>query len=374
MKQPAVHVSEIKTFLKCRLAWFWSAPPPRGLGLEPKTSATALSFGRLIHLALQHGYDKKTPFYEEYVRLCGEEQQDDIPDYQKQVDLGVTMLKGYQRWAEPKDVDTQFLALETVWNTRTPEGRLIAGRFDAPVSRSGDLWVLDFKTTSYLSNDWTSRDLQATVYTYAARQLFGKAVRGLLFRFLLKKAPTSYADLILKKGTLTARKDLSRITPYEEWAKAMAVATLQDLVKNNPTFAEQVALEYGTPLCDYMALLDGSQGEKEWYPAFNEAHRQVRRMYDAQTMTVKGASNFFWDVEEDRTDKQIKSCFKYVIDPAVREMTSRRKGRWVGPTGLGTAFHSCGRCPFRYPCKLVLDGADYKAILKEEFRLQERYK
>jgi len=52
-----VHISEVKNFLKCRLLWFWTAPPPRGLGLTPRHPEGAQYFGTLVHQALQAHYD-----------------------------------------------------------------------------------------------------------------------------------------------------------------------------------------------------------------------------------------------------------------------------------------------------------------------------
>jgi len=155
---------------------------------------------------------------------------------------------------------------------------------------------------------------------------------------------------------------------------------LQDLVKNNSDFADQVHLDTGAeaaktrPLNVYMGLLDGTQDQKEWYPTFKEAYQNVRKLYHTHEMSVRGASRFFWDTEEYRSEVQLDNCFKHVVIPAIREITSRRKGRWIGPTGLGTAFSSCRNCRFKAPCQLVMSGADYKEILHEEYQLRDVYR
>lgn len=402
-KMVPVHATEIKSYLRCKLAYFWSARKPRGLFLEPAVSRPALHFGRLIHQALQEGYDTGVPFKDAFRTLSTQAQEkllkeaqksggsggsslfaEDIQAIKEQQTLGETMMEGYQKWAAVADRGIQFLAMETNWsNVRL--GRIpLAGRFDAIVKRGDGVWILDFKTTSSMNTDWTGMDLQATTYVYAARQLYGRDVRGMIFRFLLKKEPYTYDKLILKNGTVTRRKGLANLTTHYEYALALAVATIQDLAKN-PEFAVQLHLP-GAPsegldgpgqwggrptLKEYASLLDGTQFDKPWYEEFNAAHLNTRRMYHDITQTLKGPSNFFWEVDEYRTTEQLSRAAKYVLHPAAKEMVSRRKGRWVGPTGLGAAFAICRNCSFRVPCKLLMDGADFREILRTDYRERE---
>lgn len=385
MNQNEVGISEVKAFLRCRLAGFWAAPPPRGLGLEPITGRTALVFGRLIHATMQMGYDQGTPFADAFKTLYDAEvaQMNTGGLFAEQLQgladtraLGVAMMEGYGKWAAIHDEGVRFLALETEFNGVKIGGRRrLRGRLDAVIERDDGIWPVDFKTTKYSETGWTHQDLQATAYIYAARKLWGPKVRGLIFRFMLKKAPLTYDQLILKNGGLTQRKDLGKITTYEEWAKAMAVAALQSLVKDDFIFAEQVELAFGAPYSDYMNLLEEPDyKDQPWYSTFNEAHKNVRRLYYQTTQTLKGESKFFWEVEEYRSDKEIQLYMKHVIAPAAREMTSRRKGRWIGPTGLGAAFAVCSNCAFKTPCRLYFDGADYRTCLNEEYQLRDIYK
>lgn len=387
-KPNEVGISEIKSYLRCRLAWFWSAPPPRGLGLEPIVGRSALTFGRLIHATLQEGYDHGISFIDAFKTVYDKEVAnlntealfaEQVQNLEDQGTLGLAMMEGYQDWAIIKDQGVRFLALETQFKDVAlgyGSGRArLRGRLDAVIERDDGIWAVDFKTTKYSNTDWTHQDLQATAYIYAARKLWGPKVRGLIFRFMLKKAPLSYDKLILKGGGLTQRKDLGKITTYEEWAKAMAVATLQSLVKEDFIFAEQVELAPGVPYSDYMALLEEpNYKDQPWYQAFSESHKNVRQLYYQTTQTLKGESRFFWEVEEYRTDKEIQRYIKHVIAPAAKQMTSRRKGRWIGPTGLGAAFAVCSNCAFKTPCRLYFDGADYKTCLREEYQLRDIYR
>ena len=375
MKQPAVHISEVKSFLRCRLAWYWSAPKPRGFNLEPIAERPALHFGRLVHEALQVGYDSVTPYADAFrdlaaaanTSLPGSSMYEE--ERQKQTELGARMLAGYQDWAtyEDKVHNTRFLSMETKWED-VRIGRIkFAGRFDAVIERDDGLWILDFKTTSKAATDWVSQDIQATAYVHAARQLIDPKVRGLIFRFLLKKAPHDYNKLILKKGGVTQRANLPNITTHKDYTFALAVATLKEMVESGA-----LELPVGDTLDDYAALLRDDLGHQQWYEQFHESFTLARRMYWDQLQTLRGASHFFWDVPVYRTDEQVARCIKYVLHPAAKEMVSKRKGRWIGPTGLGAAFAVCRNCSFSEPCELVMTGADHRSILQSQYRKRDR--
>jgi hypothetical protein len=361
-----VHISEVRNFLKCRLLWFWTAPPPRGLGLTQRRAEGAQYFGTLVHQALQVGYDTGVSFPEAFRKLylaaSGSGRDDE------ELQLGLAMLQGYSGWAKSQDADSQYLAMETEWNNIRIAPRVtLGGTFDALVKRPDGLWIMDFKTTRYTSNAWTARDLQASAYVYAARKMYGPEVRGIIFRFLLKKKPRTYDELILKNGSITTRKNLKGLTTSGEYHRALAVATLRDM-------AEEVGLVGSDPLERFNALLDGTQDQQEWYSTFKERYVRAQQVYYPQLQELKGPSRFYWDVEEYRSDEQLQRIMKHVIVPAAKEMTSKRKKKWVGPTGLGAAFALCGNCKFKDPCRLALDGANYQDILQEEFELRDVYR
>jgi len=193
-----------------------------------------------------------------------------------------------------------------------------------------------------------------------------------------------YNQLILKNGSVTTRKNLAGLTTAREYHRALAVATLKEMASNDFIFAGQIGLgetlQVANPSLEHFnTVLESSrtaanpETELEWYPAFKEAYTAAQRMYHAQLMELKGPSSFFWDIEEYRTDAQLERTMKHVIIPAAKEMVSRRKDRWVGPTGLGV-YRGCSKCNFTGPCKLVMDGANYKELLQEEYELREVYK
>lgn len=364
--------SELKRFLNCRLRWYWSSAPPRGLGLSPKISQPALAFGREVHAVLQEGYDSGRSFDEIYEERAANYKprevaifKEDQAIYEKQLRGGVAILQGYQSWSKRADQMYRFLATESAGKGVEVEGTkgTLSYIFDAVVERHDGLWIMDFKTTKYRKNIWTTQDLQATLYTYAARKVISPDIRGVIFRFILKKAPYTYKDLILKSGKMTTRKTLSGLTTFGQFYRALAVATLKEMVeKQGYDYEGDMTLE------GYSAALSEIKDDPEFIEHFLAAHK----MYFPQLQELKGADdNFFWDVVEHRSQTQVERYMKYVIVPTMNEIINVK---WIGPTGLSMAYAACGRCPFKYPCRLVMDGADYRTTLSEDFEMSEHYR
>lgn len=357
-KKTAIHVTAVKAFLRCRMSWYFSTEKPWGLFLEPITKREALSFGTLIHKCMQEYYDLQTPLLETY------EKEIALLDlYDDTLEMGRKMLIGYKKWAKTADQGMRTIATETNWHVKFNRYWL-EGTYDRLVERDDGLWVLDFKTTSSQDTSWTTTDLQATAYVTAARAIYGNDVRGIIFRFLRKRAPHDYHNLILKKGNVTQRKGVENNTTLENYTEALAVAVACDIV---PLPDEVV--NSGEDRLDYYAriLLEPNREEYGWWPIFKEMFTNARRMYWDTLQKMSGPNPFFWDVPEYRTAQQISRAAQLVFLPAMREMTSRSKKRWIGPTGLGGGPTVCKSCGFRTPCGLAMDGADYKSVLEAEY-------
>jgi len=366
-----ISISEFKRFNNCRLRWYWSSAPPRGLGLAPRVSLPELSFGRAIHAALQIGYDEQIPFAEAYQRVADENQPPDTllfreyrKKYYEQVGLGVDVLKHYQTWSEKHDPDYKFLATETKWDSIELPGTeaTLSAIIDAVVERNDGLWLLDFKTTTSTTTTWTRQDPQATAYVYAARKLISPDVRGMIFRFLRKKVPGDWKSMILKDGSVTTRKSVAKETTLDTYLRAMGVAVVKDLV-------EKGLLDYdGEPTLDgYNAALSTLQHDPEFKMCFTFAKGIYREQLESFN---KVPDQFIWEVTEYRTDKQIENYMRHFIVPTAKEILNVK---WIGPTGLSSAYSHCARCPFKEPCRLAMEGADYRTLLKEEFELSPHY-
>lgn len=366
----SISISELKRFAKCRLRWYWGSAPPRGLGLTPVLSKPALTLGRAVHEALQLGYDDRSKsFSEHYWDVVSAQDLDEdtvlFDDFRKKIieqqELGAKMLEGYQLWSEVEDENYLFLATETIWdNVELPgTSATLSGVFDALVEAEDGLWILDFKTTSYRNTAWTIQDLQATAYTYAARKMYGSDVQGIIFRFMYKKAPSDYSDLILKSGKVTKKSSLQNVTNYRNYYIALGVATVMDLIKQGKL--EDLGLDPRDALTEYR--------EDE---TFKEHFLMVRKAYWEQLQTLRAAPNpYFWDVKEYRTKIQVSNYLDNVIVPLANDIEN--PGHWIGPSGLSMSWALCGSCPFREPCKMCMDGGDYQRLLDEEFVLSQHY-
>lgn len=389
MRQPATHITELKSYLRCRFLWRVTAPPPRGLGLTPIVSKASLQQGRMVHEALQVGYDDPNiPFADAYEVIAARDMgvaregsifQSELEAMQGQIGMGVAMLKGYQTWAAEYDKNYTFLSMEQKWDNVKVGGIPFAGTFDAVVQRPDGIWILDFKTSKYTSADWTTQDLQATMYVHAARRLIGREVRGIIFRFLLKKVPQNYEKLILKNGSVTTRAGIFGSTNYREYSLALAVATLNEMWGVGAVTHEQLGLGIpGGPPMSLKTLAGVIQSpdlkDQPWFDEYVSQYKTARSMYYTQLQGLKGLNNFFWEKEEFRTETQINNYLKYVIYPAAKRMRSRRKNKWIGPTGLGASFTVCNGCQVKTPCEMFMRGAPgYMQVLRDEYQLNDRY-
>ena len=367
----SISISEFKRWTTCRLRWSWASAPPRGLGLAPLVSAPALHLGRTVHAALQKGYDDKVPFESAYRKIVEEQVesegsifQDHLDKIRSEQELGALMMQGYQGWSEQQDAGMHFLAMESKWDgIQLPSTKAtLSGIFDALVELPSGLWVMDFKTTKSTMTSWAEQDLQVTGYTYAAKQMYGAEVQGVILRFLLKRVPDGYDKLILKNGTVTKKKGIVTCTDYEHYYRALAVATLQELV-----IKRDYPLQGPHSLEAFNEALSAVKDD----PVFKEAFLETRRSYfkELQLLREKPAI-YFWDVIEPRTDVQIQNYMNNYFVPTAEEILNPS---WIGPTGLAQAYSACGGCAFRTPCQLVMSGGDYQSVLDEEFCLSPHY-
>lgn len=383
MDYEPIHHSEIKSFLSCRFRWWLTAPPPRGLFREPNNPRSALHIGRLTHEALQEYHDKGTD--PDVAFLARALEQEDRMNAQGEglwaaergririaTEKMTGVLRGYRGWSVVNDSETEFLATEVKWGEPGDppvmmNGIPFAGRFDAVIKRHDGVWVLDFKTTTSTSVGWTEQDLQATLYIWAARQMF-ENVRGLIFRFIRKKAPWDYENLILKSGSVTQRKNLADITTLQNYLTALAVAVLNE-IRLDSLNASRWGLGDIKSYSDLEAMLRAHDRKQQpWWDLFASQYNAAKRLYFPQLQELKGGSEFIWETAVIRTDTQMKNYLDGVILPAAWRMMD--PAPWTGPTGLGAAYALCGRCSFKSLCRTRMDGADWKALLEEDFRVR----
>lgn len=362
---PAVHVTELKQYLRCSLAHFWSST--RGLNLERKIPKAALQLGTLVHQALEAHYSERVSPVTAFTVLALKEQArleeaygklwpEQLATLQKDLEIGLDMMRGYEEWRVVADAGKTILATETPWRLKLTRQLWLAGRFDLIVEDSNGLWVLDFKTTTATNTDWTRQDLQGTVYVCAARKLYGASVQGIIYRFLRKKVPETYEKLILKSGKVSRKKSLPNVTTLREYERALALAALKPLYPDHSYLALSNMLDEGI--------------EEDAKALWQSDYTMLRKEYWEVLSRLKEAENpFFKDVVEYRTSTEVNNYMRYLVLPKAKEMTSKKRN--ISPTGLGAAYTVCRNCSFRLPCQLAMEGGDFKSILREDYQQRE---
>jgi hypothetical protein len=265
----------------------------------------------------------------------------------EQVDLIEGMLDHYITWVTQDrglwtDDNLEFIAMETEFKVpiRTPTGRvstkvLLAGRFDGLVKRkdNGTFWLWETKTTR--SIDQLTRtldnDMQAGVYVWAAQEIFGEKIQGVLYNIMRKKVPTP--PRALNNGMLSQDKRIDT-TLFGYW----------DAIKSNHPGWTTVTEE----------------GEI----VFTEEGKEIS-LYEYGDMLrhLKDKGNkFFARVPIRRTPAELDTLMEDIHYISL-EMTNPNVRIYANP-----AWNTCTFCSFRAPCLALNAGADYESILNIEYR------
>lgn len=195
------------------------------MGRKPKATKPALSFGDLIHQALEQYYQKgrkrgphpATTFAQVYddltlnqgynfgVRVKQSEKDDAEIKWTKARDLGIAMLNNYVETYGPEDnIDILVPEMPFRVNLYNPKnGKYVVtavGKLDAvyrDLDRKKRLGIIDHKTAASISTNHLEGDEQAGTY-FALAPMFLREIgllgekemlRGILYNFLLKSFP-----------------------------------------------------------------------------------------------------------------------------------------------------------------------------------------
>ena len=166
--------------------------------LRPRERAEALSFGSVIHTAIELWYrssntESRLRDVLAYVNDAFENRVVD-PNLMVQWHLAIAMIRGYAQRYATEDFEVVEVEKEFVGEIRNPDtGRQsqtfrIAGKVDGIVRCHDGLYLLEHKTAStvdasYLDKLWT--DTQIALYCYYLREL-GYPIVGVIYNVLLK--------------------------------------------------------------------------------------------------------------------------------------------------------------------------------------------
>jgi RecB family exonuclease len=166
--------------------------------LRPRERAEALSFGSVVHTAIELWYrststESRLRDVLAYIDDAFENRVVD-PTQMVQWHLAIAMIRGYAQRYATEDFEVVEVEKEFVGEIRNPDtGRQsqtfrIAGKVDGIVRCHDGLYLLEHKTAStvdasYLDKLWT--DTQIALYCYYLREL-GYPIVGVIYNVLLK--------------------------------------------------------------------------------------------------------------------------------------------------------------------------------------------
>ena len=220
-KDFVVTYSQLLDFRKCRLMWDLTYRQQ----YVPKQEKDYFAFGRALHYGLNCYYTNNGDFiqavdgFDEVWSQYRKRVQDTSPISEMEMDaisqsreLALHMLAEYDYLAKRVD-DFEVVALEKViikplptFSENTPF--YLKGTVDGVVKdKRGLYWLLEFKTSKDMSDNWIELDEQATVYQWLAEQEYGVKIHGTYYTIMRKKIPEE--PKVLKDGKLSKDKSQS---------------------------------------------------------------------------------------------------------------------------------------------------------------------
>ena len=197
--------------------------------LRPRERAEALSFGGVIHTAIELWYrstvtESRLKEVLAYVDDAFENRITD-PNLMAQWHLATAMIRGYAERYAAEEFEVVEVEKEFVGEIRNPDtGRQsqtfrIAGKVDGIVRCHDGLYLLEHKTASsvdasYLDKLWT--DTQIALYCYYLREL-GYPIVGVIYNVLLKSRlkqsrGETQAEYEARKAELAAKNKSGKST------------------------------------------------------------------------------------------------------------------------------------------------------------------
>ena len=339
-----IHISDVRTFKRCRRQWGFSSLMQRGL--EPVVPYKPFFTGRAIHDCLERYYETgEHPrdvlakwLVEPMIAIeqaYGEAWPEQMDEWQTEVDLINGMLDHYMLWQSKAegtndDRNLRWIATELSFNIPVEipghGTHEFAGRMDGVVERISDhtFWLFETKTTRSIKEYKITLPLeeQPTFYAGAAQRVIERPIEGIIYNLMRKKLPRKLE--LLNNGFLT--RDKRADTTLEAYWEAAKVA--------HPDLSpEALKLEY----MDTLLLLE-----------------------------EKG-NTFFERYEVRRTQEEITNVFGDVLNCAIDMLDPDTK---LYPSPEWT---NCRSCRFVDPCLATTRGQDIDYMLSEEYQPREEW-
>jgi len=183
------------------------------LGLKPKTTPAALIYGTAIHSAVEMFYtlhktekDKgnlKMAVIKEFVAAW--ERGGIIGDNKRNLEAGVLTMNSY---CDAYMHDSSSFSEEDIESNQwmpMPNGTQLLVKMDRVLNRSGQIVLVDTKTTSYAISDYYFKDFEnhmpTSLYFYVVRQLLGRCDSVLIDAIKVPPPPPTSKSLAFGRAT-----------------------------------------------------------------------------------------------------------------------------------------------------------------------------
>jgi len=230
-----LHITDVETFLVCRRRWNWQSPLRHNL--QQAALSQPLFIGQGVHVGLDAYHSNGDNPYRAIVIFrkwvldrtkAITERSGPLWDAERKMindsyRMGAALLKHYHLWRRSTVSNLEVVATEQKFKVAVPipgTGQpstqiYLAGRLDGIVrSPTGSLYPLEFKTARSLSNiHRIFVGLQGTIYTWAAKQLYGDEVIGIIYRILRKRIPQPPQPL--QSGGFSQAKTQAKKTSFQ---------------------------------------------------------------------------------------------------------------------------------------------------------------
>lgn len=224
-----ISYSEISTYLRCKLKWYWKYIEK----LERKIKPVNLFIGDGIHKAIQAYYEQKVApadYFQQWAINQLQEYENELglwedekEKFMEDLDKATKMLEVYPKQAQYlDDFKWEKGEVEFVVPLKAKEKQSqtkVKCRIDGLISNDKGHWIIETKTTNNPNAPNLLRDLQTMIYFWGAIKVM--EVQGVLYNLIYKWCPKP--PTILKNNTISKSINTIRNTTYELYLK-----TIQD--------------------------------------------------------------------------------------------------------------------------------------------------
>lgn len=306
-----VHISDVLQYKACRRKWWFSSR--HGRNLTPKQAYAPFFIGSAVHYCKEHlvsdGISPVTSLAQYLKKELVDRKKepiwhDQVPEVRQQVHLIRAMIEQYQLWSqhnrgpfgdqnldyiahevrfdEGPDADWPAVLLKVDGIPLQPEVWL-AGRFDglARLKTNGSVWLTEDKTCRGIEerSKLLPHDEQATAYVYAAGELFGEPITGIIYTLLRKKIAAIPREVRGNRLSVDRRID----TSPELYRRAI-------LEYHGPLPEKTIQAQYGEILqyigdfCEpFVARVAIKRPQRQIDRYIRELHATTLEMYDPNT-------------------------------------------------------------------------------------------